>query len=94
MLTNLKLYLYAALAFVVTALGLSTKYFKDKAEREKRGRKRAEKQLEHASEVIEQDNVIDVEFKSRRADVAQELKEGGNPTVFTNPNSMFDPKDD
>lgn len=93
--TKIKLWAAAIGAALLVALSVAVKFFAGKWKTEKRRRKRVEKNLEHAAEVIEKDNVIDVEFRSRRADVANELKEGRSPTVFTDPNSMFDdPKDD
>lgn len=88
MLTKLKLYLYGIVAFLVTALGLSTKYFKDKADKEKKRRKAAESVKDHLEDVARADVEIEKKTTSRRAEAANEIKERGYSDLLAFPDRV------
>lgn len=92
--SKIKLYLYSALGLLIAGLVASTKYFSAKAKKEEKRADNAEAMSDHRENVAEKRDEIDEEFRSRRAEAAQEAKDGNTPGVFRNPNKLFGNKDD
>ena len=88
MITKIKAYLSIFLGFLVMAL--TTKAALSKAAREKKRAERAKANLDQQKKIQRADNVIEAQFHSRRAAAKAEIKDGRKPSVFSNPNGMFD----
>jgi hypothetical protein len=87
----IKKYLSLALGFLATVGTLLAKIFYDKAKRERKAKEKFQRQVEHAKHVDEQDNAIESEFRSRRADALNEIKDSNYSTELSSPNDGWLP---
>ncbi len=85
--STIKRYAFLGLGLGVTVLGFLAKMFAAKAKRQEKRAERAEDAYEHSVEVMEKDNEIDREFKSRRAEAKAEIDQDGASDELSDPNS-------
>ena len=91
LLTKIRAYGYIAAGLVVAILTGSLlnerrKHWKEKANHYQAKAKRIR-------DVAERDNELEAEFQSRRGQAADEIRRGDS-SVFRDPSSLFDDKDD
>jgi hypothetical protein len=89
MFSTIKLYLYAAGAALIAALGVAVKYFSAKAKREEKRRKLAEDAIDYYVEVAKDDIKTEKKFKSRRAEAKAEIKKTGTSSELSDPNVLW-----
>ena len=92
--SKLKLYLFAGVGVVLTALLATVKILAKKNSRLERRVETAEANLKHARVVALKDTKIDQSTASHRADLINELEDTNDSTAFRDPNKLWNDTDD
>jgi len=90
-LAKFKAWAFTLLGFAVTVLGFFV--MKGQRDRARDAAERYKAKAHHATVVAEQDNVIELQTRSRRADALNEIRGTGSSDLLANPNKWKDKPD-
>ena len=93
MFSTIKAYALASLGLLVTGLLITVKILGGRNTRLKKELEHKEAQIHHAKVVAKGDKKIEEKFRSRRAEIKDEIKNTGGASAFRNPNELRN-KDD